>query len=175
MIRFALVIGLMVFCADALAHETGAPHEHTVPVLALISRWTHILSAIFMLGGTFFLRFVLIPVASVVLDETTHGHLRQAIRNRWKRFVHVFILLFLASGLYNYLAVTRFQHEDQPLYHALFGIKFLLALVIFALASMLVGRSGAAQKLQANGPLWLGIVLVLAVAVSMIGGYMKLM
>jgi len=36
------------------------------------------------------------------------------------------VALLLISGLYNYLAVTRVQHAGQPLYHMLFGIKFLL-------------------------------------------------
>ena len=109
-------------------------------ILPLIMRWAHVLAAIVAVGGSIYMRFVLMPVAASVLEEEPHKRLRAALTRLWQRFVHACILLFLVSGFYNYLAVTRLNHVSQPLYHALFGIKFLLALGVFALALILTSN-----------------------------------
>ena len=85
------------------------------------------------------------------------------------------MLVLIVSGLYNFLAVTRFAHDGQPQYHMLFGIKFLIAFAIFMLASMLAGKKSISQKLQQNAKLWLGITLAMGIVVVMIAGYMKMM
>ena len=107
--------------------------------LSVLSRWTHVGTAIVILGGSVFLRFVLSPAASQ-LPEAEHQALRQNVMARWKRFVHAGIALFLISGFYNYIQAMP-NHKGDGLYHALIGTKILLALVVFTLASGLVGRS----------------------------------
>jgi uncharacterized membrane protein len=94
----------------------------------------HVFAAVIAVGGSAFLRLVLMPVAERTLPEPAHTELRVGVVRRWQKFVHTCILLFLVSGFYNYLFITRHDHVDQPLYHALFGIKFLLALGVFAIA-----------------------------------------
>ncbi len=59
------------------------------------------------------------------------------------------ILFLLVSGFYNFLRY-EFQYKLPPLYHALFLIKFLLALAIFYIASLLAGRSEAASAFAAT-------------------------
>ena len=81
--------------------------------------------------------------------------------------------LLLVSGLYNYFVVTRHHHSGQALYHALFGVKFLLALAFFFLGSVLTGRAKVFDRLRERAPVWQGVMLVLAALIIMIAGVMK--
>jgi uncharacterized membrane protein len=144
-----------------------------IDALALAARWAHILSAIVAVGGTVFARFVLMPAAAQTLDDDAHGNLRLTLTARWQKIIHVCILLFLLSGFYNYLAITRFQHVDQPLYHMLFGIKFLLALAVFVLAVGLTSNKAWAAGLRANARRWMALLVVLAVAVVLLSSVMR--
>src|ERR1700727_1835574 len=96
-------------------------------LLAVLFRWIHVGSAIVVLGGSVFLRFVLMPAADK-LPEETHRTLRADLVRIWKRFVHAGIALFLISGFYNYALVTIPEHRGDGLYHALMGIKIIIAL-----------------------------------------------
>lgn len=168
-----VVLALMLLLAfPALAHETGDDHAHTPLVLNVLMRWMHILAAIGLVGGSFFLRFVLVPAAGSVLDPDTHANLREQVRKRWSMVVNIGMLMFIVSGFYNYLMVTRFEHPDEPTYHMLFGIKFLLAMVVFFLAALLTSRK---QRLAAKSPMWMGVMLTVALTVILIAGYMKMM
>lgn len=137
-------------------------------ILPLIMRWAHILSAVVAVGGAVFSLLVLRPAAFAVLPEDLHASLRTAITGRWQRLVHAAIMLFLISGFYNYLAITRFQHIHQPLYHALFGLKFLLAIVVFGLGIALTSlKPWSVRMRQARAPLaWLVILAVVVVMLS---------
>lgn len=139
--------------------------------LSVLSRWTHVGTAIVILGGSVFLRFVLSPAASQ-LPEAEHQALRQNVMARWKRFVHVGIALFLISGFYNYIQAMP-NHKGDGLYHALIGTKILLALVVFTLASGLVGRSALFASLRNNPARWLGVIILLAAIIVGISGYAK--
>lgn len=141
-------------------------------VFNVLFRWIHVGTAIVVLGGSVFLRFVLFPAAEQ-LPEAAHEQLRTGVMSRWKRFVGLGIGLFLISGLYNYLVVTRPRHEGQPLYHALIGVKILLALAVFFLASALTGRAAAFEGIRRRRKLWLTVTILLAAAVVAISGVLK--
>lgn len=142
-------------------------------IVPLLMRWLHVLSAIVAVGGAFFMLAVLRPSANAVLPEAQHDALRGAVRGRWQRVVHITILLFLISGFYNYLVLMRPQHVDQPLYHALFGIKFLLALAVFTLAIALTSSKDWSARMRSNSGTWLGLLVALAVTVVLISGAMR--
>ena len=93
---------------------------------------------------------------------------------RWRRFVHGGIALLLASGLYNFLVVTMPAHKGDGRYHMLVGIKMLLALVLFFLASALVGRSSALQGLRDKARATLSVMILLAAVIVAISGYLKI-
>jgi putative copper export protein len=95
-----------------------------------------------------------------------------AVRARWSKWVAAAIAFLLASGLYN-IAVTVMRFEVPPIYHMLFGIKFLLALGVFFIASLLAGRSAAAIRARQNAKMWLNLNLTLAVLVVLISGYLR--
>ncbi len=142
-------------------------------LLPLIMRWIHILSAIIAVGGAFFMYYVLRPSAAAVLPESLGMSLREAITTRWRRVVHTAIALFLISGFYNYLVVMAPQHRDQPLYHMLFGIKFLLALAVFVLAIALTSTKAWSIRFRESSRGWLGWLVMLAVGVVLISGILR--
>ncbi|MCC6696295.1 MAG: hypothetical protein IT365_11750 [Candidatus Hydrogenedentes bacterium] len=142
-------------------------------ILALIMRWAHILSAVTAVGGVFFMRFVLMPSAQAALSQEAHESLRAAILKRWQHVVHTCILLFLVSGFYNYLLITRHLHEDQPIYHMLFGIKFILALAVFTLALMLSSTRPWSAAVRANARFWLAVLALLSVVIIGMSGVMR--
>lgn len=138
----------------------------------ILSRWIHVGTAIVLVGGTCFMRFVLLPAARRTLSDESHELLREAVRDRWKRFVHLGIALLLISGFYNYIKAMP-GHKGVPLYHALIGTKILLALAVFFLGSALVGRSPAFAKMREFPRPWLMLILLLSAAIVGISGYCK--
>jgi len=139
-------------------------------LLMLTSRWLHILSATVMAGGAIFMRYALLPVLEA-REAGDRSELSQAIIGRWKVFIHSGIAISLITGLYNFY--VRF-HDVKPMpYHALFGLKFLLALVVFFIASALVGRSKGLAPMRANPRLWLNINVGLALVIILVGSVMR--
>lgn len=116
--------------------------------LDVLSRFLHVMVAIVLVGGTVFMRFVLMPAAKE-LPDAEHDQLRQRLLARWKRVVHGGIAVLLLSGVYNYIQ-QRPNHVGDKLYHALMGTKFLFAIAVFFVASALVGRSATFEKLRQN-------------------------
>ena len=138
-----------------------------VDFLSVISRWAHVGTAILLVGGTFFMRFVLHPS----LDENS-GELMGRVRGRWKKFVHGGIALFLISGFFNYFKAMP-MHKGDGLYHGLVGTKILLALLVFFLASALVGRSAGTQKFRDNAAKWTGVIVIVSALIVAISGFVK--
>jgi uncharacterized membrane protein len=142
-------------------------------ILPIVARWAHVLSAIVAVGGSFFALVMVLPALSKNLDAESAAKVHGAIRGRWQKIVHTAILLFLASGFYNYLAITRHLHPDQPLYHMLFGIKFLLAIGVFGFALVLTSRKSSVVASPERRKKFLTLLVMLAVAIVLISGVMK--
>ena len=146
--------------------------EDLIP-LNVLMRWIHIGTTIVVLGGSIFMRFVLMPAAAR-LPDTEHDEFRGRVMGIWKKFVGIGILLFLVSGFYNYYGVISIsQHKGDKLYHPLMGVKILLAFAVFFLASALTGRSQALEKIRQNSKNWLGVTILLATLVVAIAGFLK--
>jgi uncharacterized membrane protein len=144
-----------------------------VEIVPLIMRWFHMLGAMILVGGLLYLYFGLRGALPSLGDET-----RVVFRNRavqpWKHFVALAFVLLLVSGFYNYLTITRHLHEEQPLYHALFGIKFLLALAAFAFVFIVTSTMSWSENLREKPVMWY-LALLTSVAVVLIAGYMRMM
>ena len=136
-----------------------------------MSRVTHVSTAIALVGGTVFVLFVLIPATSTLLD-TEEKTLRANVQQRWKRFVHVGIFLFIVSGFYNFITALP-NHKGDGLYHALIGTKIILAFAMFFIASVLVGRSSAFHTMRQHRVFWLRILVILAFSIVAISGFAK--
>ena len=140
-------------------------------IIDIVSRIVHVATAITLVGGSVFSLFVLLPSAKE-LNEESHQKLAAAVTGRWKRFVHIGVLLFLVTGFYNYLQAIP-DHRGDGLYHALLGTKMLLALLVFFLAAALVGKSPKLEPLRQNRAKWLKILVLIAAAIVAMSGYVK--
>lgn len=140
-------------------------------VVDIVSRVVHVGTAIVLVGGSVFMLLVLMPSAKALSDET-HRQLATGVIARWKRFVHIGIVLFLVSGFYNFAKAVP-QHRGDSLYHALVGTKILLALGVFFIAAALVGRSPALEPIRRNRSKWLTILVSIAAVIVAISGFLK--
>jgi len=150
--------------------------------VTLLLRWAHVLAAVVALGGLLFARVALLPTVEE-LGEETADRVHAGIRRRWLPWVIGAITLLFASGLANYILLIR-RIKDAPElwgpdwmqqtgYHALFGVKFLLAMIVFFLASGLVGRGAGTQWIRDGRRQWLTVATALGIGVVLISGWMR--
>jgi len=143
--------------------------------LFVASRVLHVMTAVVLVGGGFFLRYVLMPAATSALSDAEHDKLRGAVVGNWKKFVHGGIGVMLLSGLFNYFKVIlEGSHKGDGLYHGLIGTKILLALGIFFIASALVGRSAGTAGIRQNARKWLTVNFLLALVIIAISGFLRM-
>ena len=111
--------------------------------LNIFMRFLHILSAVTLAGGALAWRFAAIP-ATEPLNVETRGKVGDAMARAWRPVVFSAIAGILISGTYNFLRKTNLP----PAYHAVFGIKVLLALHVFAV--LIWRRSPVTRNGRAN-------------------------
>jgi uncharacterized membrane protein len=142
--------------------------------LLLALRYMHILGAIALMGGTIFMRFALRPAVSTLTPDERSA-LHEQVRNRWSKVVMLATLLLLVSGIANLGLASRYAYKDVfgMSYHMVVGIKLILALPIFFIAAVMMGRSHLAKRMQANAELWMTINLTLALLMVLIGGVLR--
>ena len=141
-------------------------------VVDLLLRWIHILSAIILVGGTFYQRFALLP-ALASIQSSPKDEVAEACRGPWAKWVMATSGLLLLSGLVNAVGIIK-QYELRGVYHGLVAVKLVVALAIFWISAMLAGRSSSAQKFREKITLWLTVNVVLSVSIVCLGGYMRM-
>lgn len=151
-------------------------------VVNLLLRWAHVLAAVAALGGLVFARFGLLPALGE-FDAPTRDRIHESIRRRWLPWVIGAITVLLASGLANFL-IFNGRVKSAPefwgatwmrdsSYHLLFGVKFLIAMVMFYFSSALVGRGEGTQWVRNERAKWLSVTLLLGLVVVLISGWMR--
>lgn len=140
-------------------------------IVDVISRIVHVGTAITLIGGSIFMLWVLIPSAKQ-LDDDSHQKLADLIGSRWKQFVHIGVTLFMISGFYNFVRALP-QHRGDGLYHAILGTKILIAMVVFFIATALVGRSAKLEPMRRNREKWLRVLVTLALVIVAMSGFVK--
>ena len=157
------------------------PLEISMDALLLLLRWMHIFGVVLLVGGLCFTRFALLP-ALADTEEDSREKLQERIRRKWLPWVIIGITLLLVSGLANFLLFNSTVKSQgwgdgewmkQTSYHAIFGVKFLLALVVFYFASGLVGRGSGTAWIRSDRARWLGVTLGLAVAIIILSGWLR--
>ena len=108
--------------------------------LAIFFRALHILSAITLLGGAIAWRMAVVR-AEAPLALETQKKFDASVASAWRPWALAAIAGLLASGIYNFLNKTGLTTA----YHAIFGVKVLLALDIFA-AVILATRPDNARR-----------------------------
>jgi len=131
-----------------------------MPALNILMRFLHVFSAITLLGGALAWRFGAIP-SLAPLAEDTRVKLDSAIAAAWRPFVIAAVAGLLISGTYNFLNKTGLT----PAYHAVFGIKFLLALHVFAAAILAARPRNPKRSRQLTGVAISGVAIVILSAV----------
>jgi len=143
-----------------------------IDVLNIIIRWLHITGAVIAVGGAVFAAFVLLPAVHPIPPEVRPSF-NEAIRKGYARLVMIAITLLVISGFYNYLRNEVPAHKGQPAYHAIMGVKILLAFIVFFLASALTGKARAFEKIRERRKRYLTINLLLGFAIIALGAVLR--
>lgn len=139
--------------------------------IALLSRVLHILSAIVLVGGIAYLQKVV--AATVTADGDPEQQLYAGRRRAWAKWVGISTALLVVTGVYNLILIIRANSQLPGAYHALFGVKFLLAIVVFFLAALLAGKSAGAGRARQHAKKWLTICLAAGLAVAALGSVLR--
>jgi hypothetical protein len=83
--------------------------------------------------------------------------------------------LLIVTGLFNFWKTGLPKAEIDSGYHMWFGIKVLLAVAAFFLASVLVGRAPAFEGLRRNAGTWYRILLLVGIATIAVSGLLNRM
>lgn len=156
---------------NRLKPKTRVKKMEVLDILFVLSRWIHIVSAVVAIGGTIFIRFVLAP-SGAALPEEAHQQLRSRLLPRWQKFVHACVGLLLLTGGFNLFVAISNKVAPMP-YHAIFAVKFLLAMVVFFLGIALTGTSPGFASIRAARKKWLAVMATLGVIVILLSGVLK--
>jgi len=123
--------------------------------LFVIMRWTHFASMATLIGGFIFGRLVVIPSLGTVSPDARDA-LSARIAAAYRPLVVAAICGLVVSGLYN--LATNPGHTVK--YHALLGIKLLLALHVFAVAFLITQPKNPRVARMMTGTLISGLIIL---------------
>lgn len=109
-----------------------------------------------LLGGMIFWRMVLAR-SSDDMGGAARGPLFERIAAAFRPLVFASIAGLMVSGFINYLLAPG----HSKIYHALFGIKMLLVLHLFAVAILIVQPNNPRRTRLATGAMISGLVILL--------------
>jgi putative copper export protein len=159
---------MILEAGDWLVAQAAAPAVDGKFVLYVVLRVLHILAAIIIVGGLFYAKIVLVPAGA----DPYAGN-----RQVWARWVGIASLLLVVSGLMNFMNNIGLAKEHgtplPPTYHMLFGIKFLLGLLVMFIAAILAGKTALADKFRQNMGRWLNIAWSASLAIVIIGALLR--
>jgi putative copper export protein len=162
----------MHFALELLAQQSPGPSFTGLYWVQFVSRICHILGAIILVGGLFYLRTVISPVdtppGTARVDQFFGGR-----RATWAKWVGIVTALLLISGLFNYTMVIKQNEHLAPSYHMVAGIKMLCAIIVFLLAALLAGRTSAADALRQKWKFWLSTTLALGILTTALGSFLR--
>jgi len=141
--------------------------------LLMFSRWLHILAAMAAIGGAAFMLLALVPAVRESVDGATREKLHEGLRRRWAKVAHATIAILLLTGGVNFVLVAMPPKVHPMPYHAVFGVKFLLALFVFFVSSALLGRSPGLAKIRSAPRKWLAILVGCGVVIVLLSGYLS--
>jgi uncharacterized membrane protein len=156
-----------------LAEHATMPNMNGTYWLLLLSRVCHVVGAIILVGGLFYIRYVLspanAPAGTAPVDQLFGGR-----RATWAKWVGIATALLLITGIANYISIKRTAPLPKS-YDMIIGMKMLAAIVLFLLAALLAGRTSAADALRQKWRMWLGICLVVSLITIVLGSMLRTM
>jgi uncharacterized membrane protein len=153
-----------------LAQQT-MPEVTPMYWVMLLSRILHILAAIIMLGGIFYLRAIVTP--SVTSVDATADQLFGGRRAAWAMWVGIATMLLLVTGLWNYMQMIKMHEKLASSYHMVAGLKMLAGIALFLLAALVAGRSPVAETMRPRMRFWLNVCLFLGVITVVLGSVLR--
>lgn len=140
-------------------------------VYGVVRRVLHILPALILGGSFFYLKTVLAPAGGG--PEACFAGRRQVLA----RWVHLSAGLLLVTGLLNFLSINAAAKAAggklPSAYHMLFGVKFLLGLLVIFIAEMLAGKTEAAERFRAKMTTWLSLGWLAILGIIVLGAIMR--
>jgi uncharacterized membrane protein len=131
-----------------------------IDVLNIFMRVLHILSAVALAGGALAWRFAAIPATEPLADDTRRK-VGDAMARAWRPFLILASAGILISGFYNFLR----KKGLPPGYHAIFGIKVLLALHVIAVLLIAAKPGNEKRSRQLTGVIFSAVIIVVLSAV----------
>ena len=133
-----------------------------------------------MIGGFFFFRVVLIPIANRLPDPST---LISSTLKRFSGIVWITLLTVLISGLYNVITFFRTARMsavesvdvDYSLYILVLGVKFFIVFLIYTLAIILTFPYPVFETFQKRPVPWLNIVIILGLIIIFLSAFLRRM
>ena len=119
-------------------------------------RWVHIASAVTLIGGIFYARFVMLPAAASLSPESRTA-LDEHAAARFRPIMFAAMAGLIIAGTYKLLVAPG----HTPLYHSLFGVKILLALHVFSVAILTGAPHNPRRGRQLFGAAISGFVILL--------------
>ena len=159
--------------------KIGAKDQSLKRCLKALMQWIHIGSVVLMIGGFFFFRVVLLPIANRSSDPT--ALISSALR-RFSGIVWTALLTVLISGLYNFISFFRnaragatvgFVVSDYSLYIFVLGIKLFIVFLIFTLAILLTFPYPVFDVYQKRPASWLNLTVILGLIVIFLSAYLR--
>jgi hypothetical protein len=154
------------------AQQSTMPQFNGIYWLQFLSRILHILGAIVLVGGLFYIRFIVSPVdtppGTGPVDQLFGGR-----RAAWAKWVGIATALLLITGLFNYYMVTKQYERMASSYHMVAGLKILTAFAVFTLAALLAGRTAIADALREKWGPWLNVCLGIAILTVILGSFLR--
>lgn len=139
--------------------------------LGPVVQFVHVFCAGLVIGGTAFMRLALQPGLKGVPEEFREK-LREHVAGKWRKYAHVAIGLLILSGIYNF-ANRLGEHRHQVVYHAVFGVKVLVAITVMFIAVGVMSRSSSFAVFRRQPGRWLGINLALLAVVVILGAILR--
>jgi uncharacterized membrane protein len=162
----------VAFNISSLSLAQGTmPHLDGMYWLLLASRVLHILGAIVLVGGLFYLRMIIAPTVAAGKTPSADAWFGGR-RAAWAKWVGIATLILLITGLFNYIEI-RNANDLAASYHMMAGIKILVSLVLIFLASLLAGRSSLADQLRGRMKFWLGLCLLIGMLTVALGSVLR--
>ena len=144
-----------------------------------LMQWLHVGSVVLIIGGFFFFRVVLLPIASRL---PAPGVLISSALRRFSGFVWSALLTVLISGLYNFITFFRTARtaaatapvvSDYSLYILVLGVKLFIVFLIFTLAIILTFPYSVFDVFQKKPSPWLNITVILGLIVIFLSAFLR--
>ena len=137
-------------------------------------QWLHVMAAVLAVGGVFFMRFILYPAMhGQGIDAESRSTVASRILPRFRMMIHTCIAVLLATGTYRFIRQLP-KLKDWTEYHAIFGIKVLLSLVVFGIAIALTMPPAAnPNAIQRKREKWMLVNFVLGALVVLLSAYLR--